>query len=106
MAGVLAVTDISRKLAKVLTDEYKRYGHVKALLDLWKNNIKKKFWYRSAALPSRWGTSSSKRRSGHQQQDPCQPPQGAGKGRQNLMVIWQKRNTINAHILSMGKKTI
>lgn len=34
MAGVLSVTDISRKLAKVLTDEYKRYGHGKALLDL------------------------------------------------------------------------
>jgi hypothetical protein len=34
MAGVLSVTDISRKLAKVLTDEYKRYGYVKALLDL------------------------------------------------------------------------
>ena len=34
MTGVLSVTDISRKLAKVLTDEYKRYGHVKALLGL------------------------------------------------------------------------
>jgi signal-transduction protein with cAMP-binding, CBS, and nucleotidyltransferase domain len=33
-AGVLSVTDISRKLAKVLTDEYKRYGRVNALLDL------------------------------------------------------------------------
>jgi hypothetical protein len=33
MAGVLSVTDISRKLAKVLIDEYKHYCHVKALLD-------------------------------------------------------------------------
>ena len=43
MAGVLSVTDISRKLAKVLTDEYNRYCNVKALLGLCKNNIKKKF---------------------------------------------------------------
>lgn len=33
LAGVLSVTDIARKLAKILTMEYSRYGHLKAILD-------------------------------------------------------------------------
>jgi CBS domain-containing protein len=33
-AGVLSTTDISRKLAKILADDYSRYGHLKAILDL------------------------------------------------------------------------
>lgn len=33
-AGMLSVTDIARKLAKILADEYSRYGHMKAILDL------------------------------------------------------------------------
>jgi CBS domain-containing protein len=34
LAGVLSVTDIARKLAKILTDDYSRYGHLRAILDL------------------------------------------------------------------------
>ncbi|AFU57083.1 putative signal transduction protein with CBS domains [Candidatus Nitrososphaera gargensis Ga9.2] len=34
LAGVLSVTDIARKLAKILADDYNRYGHLKAILDL------------------------------------------------------------------------
>ena len=34
LAGVLSVTDIARKLAKVLEAEYSRYGYLKAILDL------------------------------------------------------------------------
>src|SRR5919198_4415753 len=34
LAGVLSVTDIARKLAKILADDYSRYGHLKAILDL------------------------------------------------------------------------
>lgn len=33
-AGVLSATDISRKLARILADDYSRYGHMKAMLDL------------------------------------------------------------------------
>jgi CBS domain-containing protein len=33
LAGVLSVTDIARKLAKILTMEYSRYAHLKAMLD-------------------------------------------------------------------------
>jgi CBS domain-containing protein len=33
LLGVLSVTDIARKLARILTDDYKRYGHFKAILD-------------------------------------------------------------------------
>lgn len=33
-AGVLSVTDIARKLARILADDYNRYGHLKAMLDL------------------------------------------------------------------------
>lgn len=33
LAGVLSATDIARKLARILTDDYNRYGHMKALLD-------------------------------------------------------------------------
>lgn len=33
-AGVLSTTDIARKLAKILADDYSRYGHLKAILDL------------------------------------------------------------------------
>ena len=34
LVGVLSVTDIARKLARILTDEYNRYGHLQAILDL------------------------------------------------------------------------
>lgn len=34
LAGVLSITDIARKLAKILAAEYSRYGHLKAILDL------------------------------------------------------------------------
>jgi len=34
LAGVLSITDIARKLAKILATDYKRYGHFKALLEL------------------------------------------------------------------------
>lgn len=34
LAGVLSITDIARKLAKILTIEYSRYGYLKAILDL------------------------------------------------------------------------
>jgi hypothetical protein len=105
MAGVLSVTDISRKLAKILTDEYKRYGHVKALLGLWKNNIKKKFWYRSAALPSRWGTSSSKRRSRASAARPS-PAVSRSWKREAESDGDLTEEEYYAHILSMGKKTI
>jgi CBS domain-containing protein len=33
LAGVLSVTDIARKLAKILTMEYSRYAHLRAILD-------------------------------------------------------------------------
>ena len=33
-AGVLSVTDITKKLAKILATDYSRYGHLKAILDL------------------------------------------------------------------------
>lgn len=32
--GVLSVTDITRKLARILATDYTRYGHLKAVLDL------------------------------------------------------------------------
>jgi CBS domain-containing protein len=32
MEGVISLTDITRKLAKILTDEHNRYGKLKALL--------------------------------------------------------------------------
>lgn len=32
--GVLSATDIAKKLAKILADDYNRYGHMKAILDL------------------------------------------------------------------------
>ena len=34
MAGILSITDIARKLSKILATDYKRYGHFKAMLDL------------------------------------------------------------------------
>jgi CBS domain-containing protein len=34
LSGVLSITDIARKLAKILATDYKRYGHFKALLEL------------------------------------------------------------------------
>jgi len=34
LAGILSITDIARNLAKILTDEYSRYGHLQAILDL------------------------------------------------------------------------
>lgn len=34
LAGVLSITDIARKLAKILANDYSRYGHLKAILDL------------------------------------------------------------------------
>lgn len=34
LAGVLSATDIARKLAKILANDYSRYGHMKAILDL------------------------------------------------------------------------
>lgn len=33
-AGVLSTTDIARKLAKILADDYSRYGRLKAILNL------------------------------------------------------------------------
>ena len=33
LSGVLSVTDITRKLAKILTDDYQRYGQLKIMLD-------------------------------------------------------------------------
>lgn len=33
-AGVLSATDIAKKLAKILADDYSRYGRMKAMLDL------------------------------------------------------------------------
>ncbi|AFU58983.1 putative CBS domain protein [Candidatus Nitrososphaera gargensis Ga9.2] len=33
LVGVLSITDITRKLAKILANDYKRYGHFKAILD-------------------------------------------------------------------------
>jgi CBS domain-containing protein len=33
-AGVLSATDIARKLARILADDYSRYGRMKAILDL------------------------------------------------------------------------
>lgn len=32
--GVLSATDIAKRLAKILADEYNRYGRMKAILDL------------------------------------------------------------------------
>jgi CBS domain-containing protein len=32
--GVLSATDIAKKLAKILADDYNRYGHMKSILDL------------------------------------------------------------------------
>lgn len=34
LAGIISATDISKKLAKILTDDYNRYGSLKAVLDL------------------------------------------------------------------------
>jgi CBS domain-containing protein len=34
LAGVLSITDIARKLAKILANDYSRYGRLKAILDL------------------------------------------------------------------------
>jgi CBS domain-containing protein len=34
LAGVLSITDIARKLARILANDYSRYGHLKAMLDL------------------------------------------------------------------------
>lgn len=34
LAGVLSITDIAKKLAKILANDYSRYGHMKAILDL------------------------------------------------------------------------
>jgi hypothetical protein len=31
---VLSATDIARKLARILANDYSRYGHMKAILDL------------------------------------------------------------------------
>lgn len=33
LAGVLSITDIARKLARILANDYSRYGHLKAILD-------------------------------------------------------------------------
>lgn len=35
MKGVLSVTDIIKKMAQILVNEYKRYGHLKAMLELY-----------------------------------------------------------------------
>ncbi len=32
LAGVLSITDITRKLARIIANDYKRYGHLKAIL--------------------------------------------------------------------------
>ena len=34
LAGVISATDIAKKLAKILADDYNRYGSLKAVLDL------------------------------------------------------------------------
>ncbi len=34
LAGVLSITDIARKLARILAIDYGRYGHLKAILDV------------------------------------------------------------------------
>jgi len=34
LAGVLSTDDIARKLVRILADDYNRYGHLKAMLDL------------------------------------------------------------------------
>ncbi|HEX6067725.1 MAG TPA: CBS domain-containing protein [Nitrososphaera sp.] len=34
LAGVISSTDIAKKLAKILADDYNRYGSLKAVLDL------------------------------------------------------------------------
>lgn len=34
LAGVLSISDIARKLAKILANDYSRYSHLKAILDL------------------------------------------------------------------------
>jgi|SRR6059036_2108998 len=34
LAGVLSITDIARKLARILANDYSRYGHLKAIMDL------------------------------------------------------------------------
>lgn len=34
LAGVLSITDITRKLARILANDYDRYGHLKAILEL------------------------------------------------------------------------
>jgi len=33
LAGVISVTDVTRRLAKILMDEYNRFSHLKAALD-------------------------------------------------------------------------
>jgi CBS domain-containing protein len=33
-AGVLSTSDIARNLARILANEYRRYGHLKAIMDL------------------------------------------------------------------------
>lgn len=33
-AGVISATDVARKLARILADDYNRYSHMKAMLDL------------------------------------------------------------------------
>ena len=35
LVGVLSITDITRKLAQILANEYNRYGHLKAILELY-----------------------------------------------------------------------
>ena len=35
MKGVLSVTDIINKMAQILVNEYERYGHLKAMLELY-----------------------------------------------------------------------
>ena len=34
LAGVLSVTDIARRLSRILATDYSRYGHLKAIMDL------------------------------------------------------------------------
>lgn len=36
LAGILSITDITTKLAKILANDYKRYGRFKAILDIQK----------------------------------------------------------------------
>jgi predicted transcriptional regulator len=33
LKGVLSVTDIAKKLGRILANDYKRYGHLKTILD-------------------------------------------------------------------------